>query len=277
MADDQADPKLEEPVAETQEEPKEEKKEESPADKSVEEAQEETPEGQEEVPETPETPEIPEIPEEPAETQMSRRKAKRLEKLESLVERLKKPEPPAPKQQGINYSEMIEADAQTLQQLQAKSQEYGQAQYQAGLEQAKLVQFQTRLEIDAPKIESKYPQFNKESTEFNPAMANAVNEWYLATVGYNPATETVQNPNVRYGDFVEGIMELAENMAGVKTQKTVENIAKQAASTGLRPDGSSAKTLDLTKAPEDMTDEELNAAIASAMPRDARGRFTTQK
>lgn len=268
MADDQSDEqvKLEEPVAETQEEPKEElNKEESPADESTEEVQEQ--------PEQPEEPaEQPEV-EEP---QISRRKAKRLEKLEGLIERLKSNETPAPKQPGINYSEMIQADDDTLKQLEQTSQEYGQNQYNAGLEQAKAIQFHTRLEIDAPRIESKYPQLNKDSAEFDPSAANAINQWYLATVGYDATTDTVKNHNVRYADFVEGIMELSGSMASARAQKTTENIAKQAASTGLRPDGSSARSMDLTKAPQDMTDEELAAAISRGLPRDPKGRFTSQ-
>ena len=72
-------------------------------------------------------------------------------------------------------------------------------------------------------------------------------------------------------------MELADNMAGVKTQQATRNIAQQAAKTGLRPDGTSVKPLDLNKAPEDMTDEELRAATNATMPRDSRGRFLSTK
>jgi hypothetical protein len=233
-------------------------------------------------PEEPEQPENPENPEEPPENpeegeeQMSRRKAKRLEKLEGLVERLKGPQSqPQRKADGIDYRKMIEADDQVYDQLSKASQDYGQQQFNAGLEQANSIRFHTRLELDAPRIEGKYPQFDKDSAEFNPGLASAVNEWYLATVGFNPETGNVQNANVRYADFVEGIMDLADAMAGAKTTKTTANIAKQAANAGLRPDGSSAKPLNLNKAPEEMTDEELRAAAKASMPRDNRGRFTS--
>lgn len=246
-------------------------------------------EPQEEAPEAPETPE-PETPEQPEEEPqasaeeevenvdpqpMSRRKAKRLEKLEGLVQRLRGAEPPKTQpDSGINYRDMIQADDDVYQQLEQASQTYGQQQYQQGLQEAKAIQFHTRLEIDAPRVEAKYAQFNKESSEFNPAMADAINQWYLASVGFDAKTGYVANPNVRYAEFVEGIMELADTMASTKTAKTTQNIAKQAASTGLRPDGSSAKPLNLNKAPHEMTNEELNAAISGSLPRDARGRFT---
>jgi len=61
------------------------------------------------------------------------------------------------------------------------------------------------------------------------------------------------------------MMELADRTAATKTQKSAKNIAKQAAQTGLRPDGSKAKRLDLSKAPEQMSDEELDAFISSKL------------
>lgn len=240
--------KEEEPKVESKEEPKDEPQKSD----EIEEKEEED--------KTPEEEEGEEVP-----PQMSRRKAKRLEKLEGLVERLKKEETPTKKPEGINYRDMIQADDEVYSQLETKSQEYGQTQYNAGLEQAKSIQFHTRLEIDAPKVESRYPIFDKESPEFNPVVANSINQWYLASVGYDPKTDTVANGKVRYSEFVEGIMELADNMAGQKSVKTTQNIAKQAATTGLRPDGSSAKRLDLTKAPEQMTDDELKAVISQSI------------
>lgn len=250
---------VEEVVEETPlETPQEETtKEESPADESPEEEETET-----SVEES-----VEEEGEKEAPPQISRRKAKRLEKLESLVERLKTAETPVQEQPGIDYRELLDTEPEVYDQLDAKTQEYGTGRYNAGLEQAKAIQFHTRLEIDAPKVEAKYPQFDKESTEFNPAIANAINQWYLSAVGYDPKTERPANANVRYLEFVEGIMELADNMATAKTSNTRKNIAKQAGSTGLRPDGSSAKTLNLNKDPKDMTDEELSAVISRSLPK----------
>ena len=114
-------------------------------------------------------------------------------------------------------------------------------------------------------------------------MEKTLQEKYLRFVGYEPGDPakgigpTVQTPNISYAEFVEAEMEFADELASQKIAKTTQNIAKQAASTGLRPDGSSAKRLDLSKAPEEMTDEELSAAIGASLPRDPRGRFTSNK
>lgn len=250
----------EEPIVATelQEAPEPEVKEESPA------APQEEPEQSEETPEQPEETEPDSSPEETP--PISKRKAERLEKLESLVSRLKGEDKPTatPKVEGLDYSTALDADPEVIKQLEADRQAVAQSTFQQGIEQAKSIQFHTRLEIDAPRIEGKYSFFNKDSEDFNPAAANAINSWYLASVGYDAKTDTVANPNLRYADFVEGIMELADSMAGAKVEKTQTNIAKQAAQTGMRPDGSSAKRLNLNKAPEAMTDEELKAVLAQA-------------
>lgn len=173
----------------------------------------------------------------------------------------RQPEQPA----SLNYGTALDADEDTVKQLESDRQNYGQNLYNQGIKQAESIQFHTRLEIDAPKMEQKYPQLDQNSTEFNPVVASALNEWYLATAGFNPETNHVQNADVRYADFVDGIMELADEMAGQKNTASVKNIAKQSASTGLRPDGSSAKRLNLNQSPEAMTDEELDAIINSSL------------
>lgn len=185
-------------------------------------------------------------------------------RVQQLLEKMKQAEPsqqPKARQQGINYGEALDADPEVIEQLEADRQRVSQQSYEQGIRQAESIKFHTRLEIDAPKVESKYTQLNRESDEFNPVLANALNQWYLSTVGYDPNTGLVQNSNVRYSEFVEGIMELADEIGGSKVQQTQKNVAKQAASTGLRPDGSRTKRVNLNKAPQDMTDEELKLVI----------------
>lgn len=240
----------------------------SPSEQPAEEAVvEETTE--EEVVETEEQEAEPEAEEgeEEAAPPVSRRENLRIQQvLERLKQQDKKPE--APKPTGIDYNNTLDADPEVIKQLEADREAAARTAYQQGLEQTKSIQFHTRLEIDAPKVESKYPQLNPQDKEnFNPALANAINTWYISTAGYNEETDTVVNPNVRYADFVEGIMELGEVIGTQKAVKTAKNIAKQAATTGLRPDGSTAKRLDLNKAPEAMTDEELDAFLAQTFKR----------
>ena len=207
--------------------------------------------------------------EEVEEPKLSPRAEKRIEqlKIKSLIADLKqKSQPQVPSiKPGLDYKETLEADPEVLAQFEQDRIDYGQQNYQAGLEQAKSIQFHTRLEIDAPKIESKYPILSPGSEDFRENAADAINEFYIALTGYDRETGTVEKPNIRYSNYVDAIMELVDTVASQKTQKSTKNIARQAAQTGLRPDGSRAKRLDLSKAPEQMSDEELDAFINSKL------------
>lgn len=190
-------------------------------------------------------------------------------RIQQLIEKLKeKDETPAQKptkpDDAIDYSKSLDADEEVIEKLTADRDSFGERMYQQGLEEAKSIRFLTRLEVDAPRVEAKYPQLDKNSEEFNPALAKSINEMYLSTVGFDPKTQRVRNANIRYSDYVESMFELADEMATAKVADTQKNIRKQAASTGMRPDGSSAKKLNLNKAPGDMTDEELDAFLKRA-------------
>lgn len=216
---------------------------------------------QEEVSQEEDTKEVPE--EKP-----SRREQLRIQSL--LKKYGRPPEQPLQPKDGLNYEQSLDADPEVIKKLEADREAYGRAQHNAGLEQAKTIQFHTRLEVDAPRVESKYKFLDSNDKEnFDPIRADAMNSLYLQSVGYDAGDpsrgipESVQNPNVRYADFVEAQMEFAEALLADKQARTTQNIAKQAASTGLRPDGSSAKRLNLNQEPENMTDEELDASLAS--------------
>lgn len=197
---------------------------------------------------------------EPGDKPPSRRESLRIQK---LIEKLKSPQQqrsPQFQHQGLNYGEALDADPTVVKQLEDDRRAYAEQSYNQGLQQAQSIQFHTRLEIDAPKVVAKYSQLNPEDKEhFNPVLADAVNSWYLTTTGFNPETGSVSNANVRYAEFVDSIFELGNEIAGQKVQATAKNIARQAATTALRPDGSSSKRLNLNQPVENMSDEELDA------------------
>jgi hypothetical protein len=239
-----------EPTEESQEEPDQEEVEEIEPEGEPEESQDEPEPEEEEKP-------------------PSRRESLRIQQ---LLEKMKQPQQQQyqqPQPSGLNYSEALDADPETIAQLEADRQQVAQQQYQQGIAQAESIKWESRLEIDAPKVESKYPQFDKNSAEFDPALADSVNQMYLQMVGYDANTGMVQNPQIRYADYIESIAEQAERMAGNKVARAQKNIARQAAATGLRPDGSAAKTLNLdpSKDPKSMTDKELEAMIEISMPK----------
>lgn len=236
--------------------------EETPVVEPEEEVEEEVEEEQVEEPEIEEEQQEDEAPQEP----VSRRKSLRIQQ---LYTKLTGEEPPAPRRQpqgGLDYKTALEADEETVKTLEDDRRQYGEKFYSEGLEQAKTIQFQTRLEIDAPRIEAAYPVLDKNSPKFNPVVADALNQMYLSIVGYDPKTGRVANANVRYADYIEGIMELSDEVATEKVARTTKNLTKQAATTALRPGGNSTKRLNLNQAPENMSDEELDATIALSIP-----------
>lgn len=261
LSDEELDKLLETgEVPETEENPADEPKPKEGDDDEHEEEVEDQEETEHEPEETPDEPKEDDEPKPP-----SRREQRRVSQ---LLEKYGDPEKPAekPKASGIDYEKEIDADDDTRKKLADDRQQAADTGYERGLEQAKSIQFHTRLEIEAPRVEAKYPQLDKNSSEFKPEAANDVNSFYLNLVGYNAKDKTVKNTDIRYGDFVDAIFTLANDLAEQKTQQVTKEVKRQAAQTGLRPDGSSAKKLNLNKEPHDMTDEELDAYIAQAIP-----------
>lgn len=185
-------------------------------------------------------------------------------RIQQLISRMKQEPAQAPRvRPTLDYNEALDADPEVIQQLEQDRQSYAQATYQELAEQQKAESFKLRLEVEAPKVEEKYPVLDQRSEHFDPAVADALNTMYLSSVGFDEQTGRVQNPNVRYTDYIESMMELVDAVASEKNVKTAKNIAKQAASTGLRPDGSRAKRLNLNKEPHEMNDDELKAKLKS--------------
>lgn len=227
-------------------------------------------------PTEPVEPDEPKEPVEPAETPPSPREAKRIQ---NLVEKLKAKESaaapsatPASLPGQFDFKTALDAEPEVIQQIEAEVARRVQEAEQRGAntastQQANSTMFHTRLEIDAPRMESKYPKIDPSSDSFDSVAANLLNQSYLSITGYDPKTGGASNPNVRYSDFVEGMMELADRMADEKTATVAKTIAKQAAKTGIRPGGAAARGLNLNQAPSEMTDEELEARIATVIPK----------
>lgn len=254
-------PEIEEPASPT----------EKPEKETPEVPAEEEPEGEGE-------PEKEELTEE--EQPISRREQLRvnalLQKYPGLKERTEvQRQTPAPKQDDILQN--LEADPEVIEQLQANRKAYSDEAYYEGLRQSEVKEWKRDLKYEAPVVEKAYPFLDPKDTEnFKPAAADAMNKKYLRFIGYNPGDsnrgipETVQYPDVSYKDFVESEMEFVDELANQKVAETTKNIVKQAANTGLRPDGSSAKRMNLNQSPENMSTEELYAAIGQTPPKQSK-------
>ena len=170
---------------------------------------------------------------------------------------------------SLNYAEELDADPEIIKRLEDDRKRTSDASYDRAVKLNESSQWQTLLYVDAPQIEAKYKILNPKDTEnFHPVLAEALTQRYLNMVGYDPQTKLVDRPNIRWSEFVESEMELADEIAATRVASTTTNLKKQAATTALRPDGSSSATkLNLNQAPESMTDEELDAYLASAFPK----------
>lgn len=231
---------------------------------------EETPEEEPEPKPEPKKEELPkpDPEEEPEEEEKppSPREQRRVQQLLAKFREQPKQEQPEVPKNALNYKESLDADEETVKKLDSDRATYGNEMYQQGLKQAQSMQFLTRLEIDAAKVDAKYPQLDRDSAEFKPEAASDISLLYLSLAGYDPKTRFVQNPDFRYSDFVDTIFTLANDIGSKEADVRVTNIKKQAAKTGLRPDGTGTKKMDLSKLPSEMDDDELDAMIGLAIP-----------
>lgn len=256
------EPINEEPIVATELQepaPEEPVKEESP-EAPVETPQEEAPAEEEPKEETPE-----EQPEEEPKPP-SRREQLRVQDLLKKYPNLASQEPV----KTPNFREKVAADEDTYKVLEDTTRDFGQELASEVTARANYTTWHRFLQADDRVISQKYPELDKNSDKFYPAVADAVNSRYLQFVGYNPGDPargippSVARPDVSYADYVEADMEYARELASMMAEDSRRNIAKQAASTGIRPDASTPKRLNLNKPPEQMTDEELKAIISQA-------------
>lgn len=244
----------------------------------VEPAEEPTPPAEVETPGEPakvepvEQPIVEEPAEELPEQPISRRETLRVNKLLEKYGQPSENKAVAPTQQN-DFIKTLDAEPEVIEALEANQKSYSDAAYLEGLRQSEVKEWRRDLKYETPVVLEKFPFLDPaDSVNFKPAAADAMNRKYLRFIGWNQGDaskgvpESVQYPDISYREFVESEMEFVDELASQKAAETTKNIAKQAATTGLRPDGSSAKRLNLNQAPENMSNEELYAAIGQKPP-----------
>lgn len=183
-----------------------------------------------------------------------------LEKYGDPRERVPAPSHP----QQLDYSQALDAEPEVVQQLQEDRQRVGEAEYNRGqtdsAQAMEYMQFYNNVRFDLPLVTEKL-------SKLDPDTASAIDKRYLQFTGTDTSRKTVKHPEVGYADYVDAEIEFIERAAKSMTAQSTKNIARQSAMTGLRPDGSSSKRLDLNKAPGDMTMEELYAVTGAAGPK----------
>lgn len=130
-------------------------------------------------------------------------------------------------------------------QLEQDRQAYAELQRQTGINQGanhafsqyKLDRFADNLELDKERVTLNHPALDETSDDFQPARASRLNRMYYNYIGYDEKKGTVARTDVRYKDFIDGMMALADDIASTRSSETVKNVARQASRTGVRPNG----------------------------------------
>lgn len=180
------------------------------------------------------------------EEDLSPRQQKRVEqltksKLDSILERVtQKPKTP----QGykpLDYKEAIDADEQVIDQLSKDREQYATDLQQQTNERLTTELWKRDIKTDLALVKDKLDRLD-------PASARAIDKEYLLYSGYDPESGRVANPNIGYAEFVEAQIERAEMIAANLNVRTQQNVAKQAAQTGLRPTGGASKATKISSA-----------------------------
>lgn len=191
-----------------------------------------------------------------AEEELSPRQQKRVEqieemKLNKILDRVTGGKVPTQNRSGYNpldYKQTIDADDEVVSQLTSDREQYGQDQRSQGqaeaMEQLRYVEWKNNVRFDLPIVKEKLDQLP-------PAVARAIDREYLLYSGADVENGKVSNPNISYADFVEAQIERAEAIASIRNQDSQKNIVKQAAQTGIRPNGATSRPNKITS-PEDI-------------------------
>jgi hypothetical protein len=192
-------------------------------------------------------------------------------RVQQLLERVKQgqsrpqgqePQPRSQRQGAIDYAQELDADPEVIQRLEEDRRLAENARFREGQELAAGYEWRTLLQVDAPTVAREHPELNERSPEFHPALSNSLSEMYLQMSGFDKETGLARNPGMRWSDFIESFWELADEISNLKVQQTTAEVAKQAAQTGIRPDGGSANKLNLNKAPEHMSDAGIGRLLS---------------
>lgn len=185
-------------------------------------------------------------------------------KLNKILDRIQQTKQPVQREQRkpMDYRDTIDAPDEVYESLDQDRSNYGEQRYSEGLEQAKALEFKMNIKLDLPLVKEKLDKLD-------PADATALDREYLQLVGFDPQTGYVRNADVGYADFIEARIQQAERLAASMALKSQKNIAKQAAQTGIRPDGGAHKGLQISS-PQDIANmssedfEKNKAAIYKA-------------
>jgi hypothetical protein len=137
---------------------------------------------------------------------------------------------PVEESKPLNYRDVIEADDELFGVLE-KDRETAVANERASVNQALLTsEWRTNIKLDLPLVKERLDKLD-------PADAEALDREYLLISQFDGKTGNVGRNDIGYADFIEARVEQAERLASNMNLRSQKQIAKQAANTGVRPDG----------------------------------------
>lgn len=208
-------------------------------DETLEQEVNDTQDVQEEQEEVVEQEEVEEVEESPG---LSRRQQKAIDRVEAKAQELgltkildritqvKQPTNGQATTQGLNYRDVMDAPDEVIQQLENDRNNVVSQVEDRMSNQIRRSQFEMNLKLDLPLVQDKL-------SKLDPNAAQALDRAYLQFVGFNPQTGVPAVDGVSYAEFIDAQLELANSIATNRVVNTQRNIAKQAAQTGVRPDG----------------------------------------
>jgi hypothetical protein len=149
------------------------------------------------------------------------------------------PYQPLPLKDGAEY------DPKQLEEDRTKVAESNRADgFQQGQRQATtratLENFETKLDIDKERVAVKWDALDPDKESYRPKLEQYLVQQYIAFTGMEKDAQgriTIQRPNIRFRDFVDAEMQNMEDYATDRGAQSTQNVQRQAANTGIRPNG----------------------------------------
>lgn len=184
--------------------------------------------------------------EEATEEELSPRQQKRVEqlkqsKLDSILDRVTQGKTQISTYKPLDYKETIDADPQVIEQLSKDRSSAVEDAVTQNQEYIKTELWKRDIKTDLSLVKDKLDRLD-------PSDARAIDKEYLLYSGYDPETGRVANPTIGYAEFVEAQIDRANKIASNLNVRTQQNVAKQAAQTGLRPTSGASKAIKISSA-----------------------------
>lgn len=161
-----------------------------------------------------------------------------------------------PNYKPLDYNNASEVEVDDL---VADRNKYGQQNFSKGASTANRLAEQdsfwqaTGYEAQLLASNPKYAFLNENDPDnFDEERSEELNGLFLELVGYSQKTNTVQRTDISWKNFVEAEVERMDRWAARYEADTIQNMASQRATSGIRPSGSATKSLGKLK-PGDIT------------------------